>query len=290
MGKWIKFRELSKNDKIFRVINLLIMLAQFVACLIFGFYYIAVGRDDRLFASFGIGILVLAPLLIEYIFRHRFSNVVFLCTEFYILLAGFMGCVLDLYNLTNWFDIVVHILAGYVFALLGIFVIARLNKYSSLNIWTVIVFCFCFTMACELIWELLEWFADNCLGQTSQGDFVEGYNAPLVTDTMIDILCNFGGGIVFCLHYLLGKYCPHSLGIRFFEKELAKGETIERPYNKNVLLLDASKNEKKTQADVDNSINEKIDTNENIEEDNENIDNTEEKQKNNTKNQEKDKK
>ncbi len=54
-GKWIKFRELSKNDKIFRVINLTIMLVQFVACLVFGFYYIAVGRDDRLFASFGIG-------------------------------------------------------------------------------------------------------------------------------------------------------------------------------------------------------------------------------------------
>ena len=107
-GKWIKFRELSKNDEIFRVINLTIMLVQFVACLVFGFYYIAVGRDDRLFASFGIGALVLAPLLIEYIFRHRFSNVVFLCTEFYILLADFMGCVLDLHNLTNWFDIICY--------------------------------------------------------------------------------------------------------------------------------------------------------------------------------------
>lgn len=220
IGKWVKFKDLQKNDKIFRIINLLLMFAQFVSCIALGIYYIVVGREDRLFASFGIAALVLVPCLAEYIFRHRMSNIIFFSIQFYILFAGFVGCVLDAYNQIWWFDLIVHLLAGYVFALLGIFVISRLDNYKKLNVWLVLAFCFCFTMTCELIWELLEWFGDNCLGQMSQGKPAVGYDVPLVTDTMQDILCNFIGGIVFCLHFLIGKLSRHSLGINFYEKEL----------------------------------------------------------------------
>ena len=193
IGKWVKFKDLQKNDKIFRIINLLLMFAQFVSCIALGIYYIVVGREDRLFASFGIAALVLVPCLAEYIFRHRMSNIIFFSIQFYILFAGFVGCVLDAYNQIWWFDLIVHLLAGYVFALLGIFVISRLDNYKKLNVWLVLAFCFCFTMTCELIWELLEWFGDNCLGQMSQGKPAVGYDVPLVTVTMQDILCNFIG-------------------------------------------------------------------------------------------------
>lgn len=221
MSKWVKFKNLSKSDKIFRIINLVLMFLQFAACVGLGIYYLTIGdSDNRLMASFGIAVVTILPLLGELIFRRRLSNILFLFYQLYVVIAGLVGSVLNVYYYVSWYDILVHISAGYVFAVLGIFIISRLENYKKLSKWTVVLFCFCLTMTCELVWELLEWGADLFFNQTAQGIPPEGMTAPLVTDTMEDILCNFGGGLLFCLQFIIGKSCKYSLGIKFFEKEL----------------------------------------------------------------------
>lgn len=223
----MKFKELSKNDKIFRVINLIFMTLQALACLGLAIYYICIDDpDNRLMASFGMFIAVLLPFLYELAFRVRLSNIVFFFIQLYALVAGVIGSVLNVYYLVSWYDIFVHTLAGYVFAVFGIFVFSRMENYSKLKKWTIVVFCFCFTMTCELIWELFEWASDNLLGQTAQGLPPEGFDVPLVTDTMVDILCNFIGGIVFCTQYLLGKTLKCSFGIKLYERELVPQEKV----------------------------------------------------------------
>ena len=72
-------------------------------------------------------------------------------------------------------------------------------------------------------------------------------------------MCDFCGGLVFSLQYIIGKSCKYSLGIKFFEKELVavkEEPKTQLEYESVPVLVDAE--------DVENYM--KID--ENIEENN----------------------
>lgn len=216
----------SKDQRILRIINLVFMAIQALFCVGLAIYYSQTGDpNNRLLASIMMAVVSLIPFAIELIFRFRFPGLMFLFYQIYLLFAGTIGSALNVYYIVSVYDIIIHCLAGYVFALLGIFVLSKTTKYSKQTILFVALFCFLFSMACELIWELIEWTSDNLLGQTAQGLPIDEYGVPLVTDTMQDMLCNFAGGIVFVLHYVIGKILAKkdkcSLGINFYERDLA---------------------------------------------------------------------
>lgn len=216
----------SKDQRILRIINLVFMAIQALFCVGLAIYYSQTGDpNNRLFVSIVMAIASLIPFLIELIFKFRFPGLMFLFYQIYLLFAGTIGSALNVYYLVSFYDIIIHCLAGYVFALLGIFILSKTTRYSSQTILFLALFCFLFSMACELIWELIEWTADNLFGQTAQGLPIDEYGVPLVTDTMQDMLCNFAGGIVFILHYVIGKILAKkdkcSLGINFYERDLA---------------------------------------------------------------------
>ena len=216
----------SKDQRILRTINIVFMVLQSLFCVTLAIYYSQIGDpNNRLFSCIMMAIASLIPFAIELIFRFRFPGLMFLFYQIYLLFAGTIGSALNVYYIVSFYDIIIHCLAGYVFALLGIFVLSKTTKYSKQTILFVALFCFLFSMACELIWELIEWTADNLFGQTAQGLPIDEYGVPLVTDTMQDMLCNFAGGIVFVLHYVIGKILAKkdkcSLGINFYERDLA---------------------------------------------------------------------
>ena len=186
MKKMKKLSEFDKNYKIFRICNILITLISTLVCVGLGIYNIVIGDpNNRLVACFGVAIVPLLPIVVELIIRARFSNLFFLAFQIYFILAGVIGCAFNMYNLLSWYDTLIHTLAGYTFALLGVIVLSRLDDYKKLSPWTIIVFCVVFSLAIELIWELMEWFADSCLGQTAQGHPPVGEKYPSVLDTEI---------------------------------------------------------------------------------------------------------
>ena len=212
-----------KNDKVFRIINLIIMSLLCITCIIFAFYYGFVSDpNSRIIPSICIAVLSLVPLFIELIFRKKFNNVVFLAIEIYLIFAGLIGSVLNVYYLVAWYDIVIHTLMGYIVALCGIFVISRIGNYKKMNAFLVATFCLCFSLAIEVLWELFEWGADNLFNQTMQGEKIVGYGEPLVGDTMLDLLCNTIGSFLFFIHFIVGRTTKCSLGIKFLEKQLVR--------------------------------------------------------------------
>lgn len=218
----VKFKDLSKRDKIFRIVNLVLMLAIVAVSIGLGIYYGVTGdKYNRLAACITMAILAIVPYLVELIFRTRLSNILFFGLEIYLVFAGIVGSLLRVYVTLFWYDMFVHTLMGYLVAMLGIFIISKLGDYSKLSPWLIAVFCLLFSLSIELIWELCEWFSDLFVGQTAQGDKIPGYGAPLVTDTMEDILCNFSGALIFFLHYVISKATHKSLGIHAMERELA---------------------------------------------------------------------
>ncbi len=220
-GNWVKYKDLPKRDKIFRIINLILMFLMLATTIGLLAYYIATGdKNNRLLSCIGMSLVYVLPFLYELIFRRRISNLITFYYLIYALFAGLVGCVLYVYHLTSWYDIVIHTLAGYTFSFLGIIIISRLQNYKSLNPLTIIIFCFFCTLAVELVWELCEWFSDVAMGQTAQGEVVPGYGVPLVTDTDLDMLCNLTGGLIFVIQFLIGKYTKFSFGVKFIEEEL----------------------------------------------------------------------
>lgn len=224
---WKAFKQLEKHNKIFRIINLVVMALLCCSCVALAFYYgFVYDPNNRIIPAVCIALLSLVPLVIELIFGRRFNNVVFLAIEVYLIFAGLIGSVLNVYYLTSWYDIVIHILMGYLVAMCGIFVISRLGEYKKFNVVLVALFCVCFSLAIEVLWEIFEWGADNLFGQTMQGEKLPGVNQPLVGDTMLDLVCNTTGAVVFFFHFVLGKTIKRSLGINFIEKQLIKEDAL----------------------------------------------------------------
>ena len=218
-----KVKNKIKNDKVFRIINLIIMSLLCITCIIFAFYYGFVSDpNSRIIPSICIAVLSLVPLFIELIFRKKFNNVVFLAIEIYLIFAGLIGSVLNVYYLVAWYDIIIHTLMGYLVALCGIFVISRIGNYKKMNALLVATFCLCFSLAIEVLWELFEWGADNLFNQTMQGEKIVGLGEPLVGDTMLDLLCNTIGSFLFFIHFIVGRTTKFSLGIKFLEKQLVR--------------------------------------------------------------------
>ena len=218
-----KVKNKIKNDKVFRIINLIIMFLLCLSCIIFAFYYGFVSDpNSRIIPSICIAVLSLVPLFIELIFRKKFNNVVFLAIEIYLIFAGLIGSVLNVYYLVAWYDIIIHTLMGYLVALCGIFVISRIGNYKKMNALLVATFCLCFSLAIEVLWELFEWGADNLFNQTMQGEKIVGLGEPLVGDTMLDLLCNTIGSFLFFIHFIVGRTTKFSLGIKFLEKQLVR--------------------------------------------------------------------
>lgn len=251
-----KFKELSKYDKIFRIINLSVMAILLGVIIGLTIYFMTIkDPNNRVPAGFAMMFAVVAPYLFELVFRTRISNLLFIGIEVYASIAGIWGSLLNGYNQFFWLDIVTHSIMGYLCAIVGIFLISRLTDYKKITPLAVLFFCFFFSMAVELIWELAEWFADLFINQTAQGikifDPATGKWAPQVTDTMEDIFCNFCGGLVFIIHFAIGKFTKCSLGINLIENELAKG-VKESNSQKVETIVEAQKPEKTIEIEEKN--------------------------------------
>ena len=142
----------TKGEKIFRIVNYILMISMAILCLSLCIYYTTIGDpNNRVLASVGVALLFLVPIFIELIFRCKISNLIVFSYVVYSILAGVLGCVFNFYNLevaslNVWYDIFIHGLAGYVFCFIALILISRFEKYKNLNPWTIIIFCFCFTI------------------------------------------------------------------------------------------------------------------------------------------------
>ncbi len=218
------FKTLSNKERSFRIANISICLVMCVFCVAMSIYYGCVYNwNNRLGSAVSMSFVCLIPVVFELITRKRLSNTVYLSVNLFIFFSGVIGAVLNVYYLVSFYDIIIHIVMGYAIALLGLFMLCRLQDHNKMRVITVAVFCLFFSLGMELLWEILERFMDLYLGQTSQGIPVSGENAPLVTDTIIDLVCNLSGALVFFAHYLIDKYTKFNLGIEAIEKDFSKG-------------------------------------------------------------------
>ncbi len=99
-------------------------------------------------------LFLLATLLSEYFGKIRCGKI-FLAILYFVPVGGILGTCFELYTLVPFFDTLLHIVSGFIFAALGYVVALRLCRGGSPAM--CLLFALCFSLAVALLWELFEW-------------------------------------------------------------------------------------------------------------------------------------
>ena len=151
-----------------------IKLAGTVLCEIFAvctiIMLLAGGEPDRSLLAFATLLLAALPMLLEKLLRCRISLPVYIFALAYAV-GPMLGHCWKLYHTVPVWDKLLHISGGVMFAVLGAFFFDRLAKDKEQPAART-VFALCFSMAVAMLWELLEFGADQVLGMDMQDDTV----------------------------------------------------------------------------------------------------------------------
>jgi len=224
-----KFKDLSKSERVFRTVNLSLNFA--IILFLIGlsiYYFLANNSSNRQYACLGVAGFSFSPIIFETLSKKRIPNYLYFFVNAYILFAGVWGSALSGYKNFWWFDIIIHTFMGYFASVVGLFFLCFLKEQNKLKIITVALFCLCFSLFIEGIWELFEYGVDLILpSMEMQGNNFSGQNFPLVIDTMEDLFCNFVGALVFFFQYLLAKCLKKNLLIDSMIDEFSLSEKIK---------------------------------------------------------------
>lgn len=184
---------LKKKTLIACIVASAILLAQFIVFVPLACKGIVPGATSR-YLSFG---SVLVMIWIPYIFlllRIEFDFHVFLMYLVFIFFATLLGSGWSIYQMVSWYDTVVHFLSGVLIGFIGYTLLVR-NSKAKLEYFWLFVFVVAFSVLAGAIWEVYEFVGDTLNGSDMQvAAGMVGHKALL--DTMIDIICDLGGGLI----------------------------------------------------------------------------------------------
>jgi len=144
-------------------------------------------------------------------------------TIFQIFLTSFLGAFKDFYYTVWWWDSATHIIGGGLCIALGYEIVTAIQKKykSTVPIGIIIFAAFGFSFFAGTLWELFEFSFDQLTGSDSQhwnyANAESTYSLFSYTperfpimDTMIDMICNTVGTIIFTI--ILAKFPYHHKG------------------------------------------------------------------------------
>lgn len=114
--------------------------------------------------------LILLPELIERLLCCRISQPLYLFALFYAI-GPMLGHCNNLYYLIPWWDKMLHIMGGIVFAIFGMYFYSRLGGDSKKRFLSC-CFALCFSIALSVVWEFFEFGMDQFFDFDMQDDSV----------------------------------------------------------------------------------------------------------------------
>ncbi len=177
--------------------NVLIFLVS-LASFCYAIRDINIGAYDRLLGSLSIIFVLFIPRIINKLFKIKITQMIELVYLVFIILAQFLGSVVNLYNSVWWYDLFVHFLSGVLTSFLAFLVMDWFGVYKKKNNWFNSLFIISFTLMVASLWEFIEFGAFVFLKMDVQHHLTTG-----VFDTMEDMLVAFLGSIIVSISYLL---------------------------------------------------------------------------------------
>lgn len=125
---------------------------------------------SRLPMAFATLVLVLLPAMIERLVPCRLCLPVYIFALLYAV-GPMMGQCWNFYYTISWWDKLLHISGGVMFAITGAYFFELLTKQKD-NFLASAIFSLCFSMAIATVWEFIEFGADRFFGMDMQDDMV----------------------------------------------------------------------------------------------------------------------
>ena len=135
---------------------------------------------------------VALPLIMSALFRWRMNWLFYGLFTFYTC-GPLLGAVYNLYYYTSWWDDLLHIMAGTVFAVVGAELAYVLNKGNKTSPVFAAIFGVLISISIAVVWEIFEFSCDTFLGSDMQADTIVNFiNTKInrtdgIVDTYIDI-------------------------------------------------------------------------------------------------------
>lgn len=180
-----------------KINNILIYLVS-LASICYAIKDINIGAYDRLIGSLSIIFVLVIPKIVGKLFKIEITSLMEFIYIIFIILAQFLGSVVNLYNTIWWYDLFVHFLSGVLTSFLALAILGWFKMYKEKNKLFNALFMIFFTLTVAVIWEFLEFGAFNILGMDVQHHLTTG-----VFDTMQDMLVAFLGGILVSIYYFI---------------------------------------------------------------------------------------
>lgn len=180
-----------------KINNVLIFLAG-LASLCFAVKDFNIGAYDRLLASLSIIFVLFIPRMVTKILKIKISDAMELVYIVFIILAQFLGSVVNLYNKIWWYDLFAHFLSGVLTSVLALVVLDWFGIYKEKNNHFNAFFIIAFTLMIASLWEFIEFGSFVFFKMDVQHHLTTG-----VFDTMEDMLVAFLGSIIVSILYLI---------------------------------------------------------------------------------------
>ena len=114
---------------------------------------------------------VALPLIMSVLFRWKMNLFFYLLFTFYTV-GPLLGAVYNFYYLTSWWDILLHLLAGTVFAVVGGQLAYVLNRRNQTSYLFAALFGVLLSISIAVVWEIFEYSSDVFLHSDMQADTV----------------------------------------------------------------------------------------------------------------------
>ena len=181
--------DMKKIYKICIIVSLLVLDAIYI------YQAFATQTYHRLATYLAVPFLVVLPWVYEKITKKPLNENLKLIYYTFIFIADGLGCVVDLYETTSWFDIFAHYLSGVLTAFLAI-VLMKVFRYKET--WLgILIYSLAVSCLVAVVWKIFEFGMDTIFGMNLQHVVETG-----IHDTMEDILAAVIGAISFLICYL----------------------------------------------------------------------------------------
>lgn len=114
---------------------------------------------------------VALPLAMSAIFRWKMNLFFYILFSFYAM-GPLLGGVYNLYYFTSWWDDLLHLLAGTIFAVVGAQLAYSLNKNVKISYMFAALFGILVSISIAVVWEIFEYSCDVFLHSDMQADTI----------------------------------------------------------------------------------------------------------------------
>jgi hypothetical protein len=163
-------------------------------------YYLIKHDHSRWQVALGGVFVSLLPLWLLKMKTNPFNTPLIVCYYLFLFCSLYLGSISSFYLRFIWWDSTLHFFKGMFVGFVGISLFKHwipMQARSNVSPWILFLFVLSLAVSLSVIWEIYEFVGDLTFTNTMQ----RGGNK----DTMYDLICGLGGGLIIAVYSLVRK-------------------------------------------------------------------------------------